>query len=587
MPPHHRLLLTSAFLASAAVVGLAAPGGGGGGAAAAACSVLDYGAACDGAADDAPHIQRALDDAARCGTVLVPAGHRCVSRALNVSAMSGRALLIQGDLVVWPVPRTYPTSAHTNMFISATDGDGSWTGRLLAGFTLAGGGRIVGGGSAWWPAAGDNRPRLVWVPNALDLVIANLTLVDSPAWNIGIRGDRMLVQGVRVESGMASCGGFGHAPNTDGVNMGGHGIVVRDLWVHNGDDCMPVTTGNDGTTTDVLLENVHCECGTNGAVIYNQGGSISGLVARNISVSGTNQGAGVKLSRPGKDATGGLVHNVTFGPDYVIDRPRYAALYVNVFQEDAQPPCTLPAKPDLPHWLTVTDLAFRGVSATVADGQAAGCFRCTPGSPCDATFDGVEVRQRGGAPAAGFVCLNMKGSAGSGGSVPAACKAAAAAPACAANVSQGVNCWQNDIQDGGVVESADACCALCAALDGCNAWTWDEHKSPTACWLKSSCAGARNDSTTVSGVMLPPPPPPPSGPCNATSGLNCWGNDLKDGGVVASADECCALCNATSGCMAWTWDQVSHRAKHHRWIIQWPPTHLHHLHHQLAPRMRP
>ena len=391
-------------------------------AAAASCSVLAFGAACDDASDDAPHIQRALDDVASCAAVVIPAGRSCVSRALNVSRMSGRALLVKGDLVVWRDPKTYPTSKALNMFVS--DADGSWTGAVLSNFTLAGGGRLVGGGAAWWPTGGDARPRLVWLPNATDLLIANLTLVDSPAWNIGIRGERMRVEGVRVESGMGSCGGFGHAPNTDGVNMGGHDIVVRELFVHNGDDCMPVTTGNDGATSNVLLENVHCECGTNGAVVYNQGGSVSGLVARNVTVAGTNQGAGVKLARPGKDATGGLVENITFGPGYVIERPRYAALYVNVFQEDAQPPCVLPAKPDLPHWLTVRGLTFANVTARgVAAGQAAGCFRCTPGAPCDATFDGVSVLSDGGAPAGDFVCLNMRGSAGAAGSVPAACSA--------------------------------------------------------------------------------------------------------------------------------------------------------------------
>ena len=76
----------------------------------------------------------------------------------------------------------------------------------------------------------------------------------------------------------------------------------------------------------------------------------------------------------------------------------------------------------------------------------------------------------------------------------------------------GLNCWGNDLADGGVVSSAAACCALCAAHSGCSAWTWDRGKSPTACWLKSSCAGARNDSQAVSGVAPPPPPGPPAPP---------------------------------------------------------------------------
>ena len=389
------------------------------------CSILAYGALCDNASDDAPHIQRALDDEAACASVLVPAGRACVSRALNVSRMSGRALVIEGDLVIWRDPKTYPTSAQTNMFLSATDGDGSFTGALLSRFTLGGGGRVLGGGAAWWPSAGSvQRPRILWLPNASDVTVANLTLVDSPAWNVGLRGVRLLVENVRVEAGMGSCGGFALAKNTDGVNIGGQDITVRNLWVHNGDDCVPITTGNEGLTSNVLVDGAHCECGTNGVVIYNQGGTISGVLARNVTVVGTNQGAGVKLARPGRDATGGRVANVTFA-DYSITRPRFAALYVNVFQEDAKPPCVLPPTPDLRDWLTVQGLRFRTVSATVAAGQAAGCFRCTPGAPCSAVFDGVEVRQHGagGAPAKDFVCLNMAGEAGAGGSVPAACAA--------------------------------------------------------------------------------------------------------------------------------------------------------------------
>lgn len=272
------------------------------------CVVTDapFNALCDNATDDAPAIQAALDDSS-CNTVVIPASRRCVSRALNISQMSSRALSIQGDLVVWRDPRTYSRTSHNNMFLSATDGDGSWTGSALSNFSLFGGGRVLGGGASWWPDAGTNRPRTLWIPNCSSISISDLTLVDSPAWNIGLRGHQITVERVTVISGADSCGGFGHAPNTDGCNIGGHDITVRDFTVHNGDDCVPITTGNDGTTSDVLIENVSCECGTNGVVLYNEGGTISNIFAKNVSVKNTNQGAGVKLAQPGRDATGGLV----------------------------------------------------------------------------------------------------------------------------------------------------------------------------------------------------------------------------------------------------------------------------------------
>ena len=221
-----------------------------------------YSAPCDNVTDAAPHLQRALDDPA-CATVLIAAPLPCVSRALNLSAMSHRTLLIApgSELAVWRHPGSYSTSAHNNMFLSATSGDGAWTGPLVQGFTLGGGGRIVGGGGAWWPLGQSVvRPRTLWLPNCSDILISNLTIVDSPAWNLGLRGNSVTVSSVRVESGQG-CGGYGEAPNTDGVNFGGHGLRVLDLWVRNGDDCIPITTGNDGTTSDVLVQGAHCECG--------------------------------------------------------------------------------------------------------------------------------------------------------------------------------------------------------------------------------------------------------------------------------------------------------------------------------------
>ncbi len=386
------------------------------------CSIVAYGAHCDGKTDDSAYIQKALDDA-NCVIVTVPSPLECVSRALNLSLMSGRSLVIEpgAALVLWPDPQTWSLTKYNNMFLSANDGDGSWTGPLLSDFSLSGGGTIRGGGHAWWPNPNLQRPRILWVPLAKNITVSNLTLIDSPSWNMGLRGDNILVENVVVSAGSESCAGFELAPNTDGANIGGHNITVRNMRVHNGDDCVPITTGPDGSSSGIVVDSVVCECGTNGVVVYNEGqGRVESVLAQNVSVRGTNQGAGIKLARTGRNATGGLVRGITFH-NYSISQPRYAALYINVFGEDSQPPCALPHNPDIPHWLTATDLMFSDLSATVAAGQSAGCFRCTPGTPCDGEFDGVRIFQPDGKPAAPFVCLNMKGSTGPHGSTPGAC----------------------------------------------------------------------------------------------------------------------------------------------------------------------
>ncbi len=161
---------------------------------------------------------------------------------------------------------------------------------------------------------------------------------------------------------------------------------------------------------------------TNGGVIYNQGGSVHGVVFEDMTVHSTNQGAGIKLSRPGHNATGGLVSNVTWR-NLAITAPRYAAFYTNVFGEDADG-CAPPPHSDYPHWLTVTGAAFRNVSAQLSvAGQAAGCFLFTPGAPGTGyVFEDVQVRGVGGGTASPYKCSNTQGFQATGSTAPVPCR---------------------------------------------------------------------------------------------------------------------------------------------------------------------
>jgi hypothetical protein len=156
-------------------------------------------------------------------------------------------------------------------------------------------------------------------------------------------------------------------------------------------------------------------------VIYNQGGSVQDVLFEDMTVHSTNQGAGIKLSRPGHNASGGLVTNVTWR-NVVITQPRYAAIYTNVFGEDAQG-CALPPEPNLPHWLTVAGAAFRNVSAELGvAGQASGCFLFTPGAPGSGfVFEDVQVRALGGGVGAPYKCFNTGAWEAQGATAPAPC----------------------------------------------------------------------------------------------------------------------------------------------------------------------
>ena len=128
-------------------------------------------------------------------------------------------------------------------------------------------------------------------------------------------------------------------------------------------------------------------------------------------------------------ATGGLVRNVTFR-NMVVHAPRYAAMYTNVYDEDAGS-CTYPAAPDRgPRWLTARDVSVENVSARLSvAGQPAACFLLSPGNPATGwTFKGVIVRAVGasGAEAAPYACHNVANVTLQGKNSPQPCHGSAA-----------------------------------------------------------------------------------------------------------------------------------------------------------------
>lgn len=79
------------------------------------CLVTSRGAVGDNKTDDTVALQAVLDDVS-CSSVIFPAPLAFLSRALNLSAMSNRTLLIEtgAELVVWRDPKTYSTSGANN-----------------------------------------------------------------------------------------------------------------------------------------------------------------------------------------------------------------------------------------------------------------------------------------------------------------------------------------------------------------------------------------------------------------------------------------------------------------------------------------
>ena len=105
------------------------------------------------------------------------------------------------------------------------------------------------------------------------------------------------------------------------------------------------------------------------------------------------------------------------------------------------------------------------------------------------------------------------------------------------------------------VATAAACCALCAAQPGCNAWSlW---VSGEQCYLKSSGKGSEPSAGHVSGVPRGAAPPP-AGNCsawfNSTNGQMCTGLKYTPGGEGSVAGCSAACCNERQGCSVWVYN---------------------------------
>lgn len=94
---------------------------------------------------------------------------------------------------------------------------------------------------------------------------------------------------------------------------------------------------------------------------------------------------------------------------------------------------------------------------------------------------------------------------------------------------------------------ATDCCLLCLRQTGCHAFSWTDHNGGT-CWLKSGRGKVVWKENAISSVVINVG----QAVCVQEAGIDYVGNDI--GSVAgASADKCCAACEAFKNCRAFSW----------------------------------
>ena len=92
-----------------------------------------------------------------------------MSKSLSLEHCSNKRVVIEpgADVVIWRDPSTYGPKLD---FLTAPNGV------IVSNLTLGGGGRIVGGGAAWWPDVHGFRPKTIYLTSVGEDASAHATV---------------------------------------------------------------------------------------------------------------------------------------------------------------------------------------------------------------------------------------------------------------------------------------------------------------------------------------------------------------------------------------------------------------------------
>ncbi|KAJ0605231.1 putative pectate lyase superfamily protein [Helianthus annuus] len=219
-------------------------------------SITDFGGVGDGVTSNTKAFQTAIDHLGQLGSVgggsllYVPPG-RWLTGSFNLTSHftlflhQDAVLLATQDENEWTVIEPLPSYGR------GRDTDGGRYISLIFGTNLTdviitgNNGTINGQGSPWWVKyrAGQlkyTRPYLIELMYSDGIQISNLTLIDSPSWNIHpIYSSNIIIQGITILAPVRS-------PNTDGINPDScTNTRIEDCYIVSGDDCVAVKSGWD------------------------------------------------------------------------------------------------------------------------------------------------------------------------------------------------------------------------------------------------------------------------------------------------------------------------------------------------------
>ena len=333
-------------------------------------NIKDFGAAGDGATDNAGAIQSAINaaDKAGGGRVVIPAGiYLCGPFHL----VNNLELHLDADAIL----KMLPIDKYPGGIVTGTD---FISGAKLHDIAISGKGTIDGQGSPWWPYAktnGAKRPRMIELKDCDKILIEDVKLMNSPMFHIAISGksSNVTVRNIIVRA-PASTDPVNPSHNTDACDVTGHKILVQHCDISVGDDNYTCSGG----TSDVLITDCTYGYGHGVSIGSKTNGGISNITVQNCSFTNTESGIRIKSDRD----RGALIKNLTYSnlkmTNVGIPILIYCSYdakekeYRNLQKLTAAIAENYPSAPVTALTPVIQDVTFKDITATVKGGNRAG-----------------------------------------------------------------------------------------------------------------------------------------------------------------------------------------------------------------------
>ena len=267
------------------------------------CNVQTYGAKADGTTMDTQAIQNAINTCAAKGGGTVQfsggtflTGPIMLKSHITLEIDKGATLLGTQNFAAYK-PAVELRQPSVQPLIGAKN---------AVDITIRGGGTINGAGQPWWKAVyaherskfpANHRPRLILLDHCKHVLIENVTIENSPSWQVvPYYCDDVTIRNSRILAPARSA-------NTDGIDpFSSHHVTITHMLIDDGDDDVAIKSGQPGSSGNSPSTYIRV---TDSTFLHGHGMSIGSEVAggvqhvyvSNVKFDGTENGIRIKSNR--------------------------------------------------------------------------------------------------------------------------------------------------------------------------------------------------------------------------------------------------------------------------------------------------